>query len=288
MKHRAGTMPSKAAMLRLAKARGWVCDMDGTLVLGDRHNKELQPLPRAIDFIEWIASRDLPFVLYTNGTTRTPRQYAETLQGIGFRLDERHLMTPASSAVDVFVRKGYSRVMVVGGDGLKIPLSEAGIEPVAPAGKAKVDAVLVGWFREFTVNEIEAAVYAVWDGAQLYSCSQSLFFASADGKTLGTSRLISAAISDLTGTRIHIVGKPSIDAIRSAARRLQLKTTELAVMGDDPSLEIVMAHRGKSLAIAVHSGIGGAAEVRKLPAAQRPHIAVDNVAELLALCRTLH
>ena len=48
---------------RLAKARGWVCDMDGTLVLGDRHNKGLQPLPRAIDFIEWIKRRGLPFVL---------------------------------------------------------------------------------------------------------------------------------------------------------------------------------------------------------------------------------
>jgi len=278
---------SKKSRQRLAKARGWVCDMDGTLVLGDRHNKGLQPLPGAIDFIEWIKARGLPFVLYTNGTTRTPRQYAETLQGIGFDLTERHLMTPASTAVDVFVRKGYKRVMVVGGDGLKIPLADAGIEPVAPAGKPAVEAVLVGWFREFTVNEIEAAVYAVWSGAQLYSCSQSLFFASADGKTLGTSRLISAAISDITDARIHIVGKPSIDAIRSAARRLRLKTTELAVMGDDPGLEVAMAHRGKALAIAVHSGIGDAHDFRKLPAAQRPHIAVDNVAGLLRLCRKL-
>ena len=261
--------------------------MDGTLVLGDRHNKGLQPLPRAIEFIEWVKGRGLPFVLYTNGTTRTPAQYAETLRGIGFDLGERHLMTPASSAVDVFLRKGYRRVMVVGGDGLKLPLAQAGIEPVAPAGKPAVEAVLVGWFREFTVTEIEAAVYAVWSGAQLYSCSQSLFFASADGKTLGTSRLISAAISDLTGARIQIVGKPALDAIRSAARRLGVKTSELAVMGDDPSLEIVMAHRGKALAIAVHSGIGGAAEFRKLPAAQRPHIAVDNVAKLLALCKKL-
>jgi NagD protein len=252
-------------MQRLARARGWVCDMDGTLVLGDRHNKGLKPLPRAIEFIEWIRRRNLPFVLFTNGTTRTPRQYAETLQGIGFGVSEENLMTPASSAVDIFLRKGYRRVMVIGGDGLKLPLAEAGIEPVPPAGKPAVEAVLVGWFREFTVNEIEAAVYAVWSGARLYSCSQSLFFASADGKTLGTSRLISAAISDLTGARIHIVGKPAVEAIRSAARRLGVKTSELAVMGDDPGLEIVMAHRGKALAIAVHSGIGGAAESPAFP-----------------------
>lgn len=283
----AGNRPSRKVLARLAKARGWVCDMDGTLVLGDRHNKGLKPLPGGIEFIEWIKSRGLPFVLFTNGTTRTPRQYAETLQGIGFDVGTDHLMTPVSSAIDVFLRKGYRRVMVVGGDGLKIPLAEAGIEPVPPAGKPEVDAVLVGWFREFTVNEIEAAVFAVWDGAVLYSCSQSLYFASADGKTLGTSRLISAAISDLTGARIHIVGKPAAEAIRSAARRLGVRTSELAVMGDDPGLEVAMAHRGKALAIAVHSGIGDAAEFRKLPAAQRPHLAVDDVAELLGLCRKL-
>jgi NagD protein len=287
MTNRSRKMPSRAIVARLRAARGWVCDMDGTLVLGDRHNKGLRPLPRAIEFIEWLKGRGLPFVLFTNGTTRTPRQYAEMLQDIGFGVTEDNLMTPVSSAIDVFQRRGYRRVMVVGGDGLKVPLAQAGIEPVEPAGKPAVEAVLVGWFREFTVNEIEAAVYAVWSGARLYSCSQSLFFASADGKTLGTSRLISAAISDLTGARIHIVGKPSLDAMRSAARRLGASSRELAVMGDDPSLEIVMAHRGKALAIAVHSGIGERKDFRKLPALQRPHIAVDDVAELLELCRKL-
>ncbi|MGH8246280.1 MAG: HAD-IIA family hydrolase, partial [Gammaproteobacteria bacterium] len=89
--------------------------MDGTLVLGDRHNKGLKPLPGAIEFTQWMKQRGLPFVLFTNGTTRTPRQYAETLQGIGFGLTERNLMTPASSAVDVFLRLGYKRVMVLGG-----------------------------------------------------------------------------------------------------------------------------------------------------------------------------
>jgi NagD protein len=274
-------------MARLRNARGFVCDMDGTLVLGDRHNKRIAPLPHAIEFIEWLKGRNLPFVLFTNGTTRTPRQYAETLQDIGFGVTGENLMTPVSSAIDIFQRKEYRRVMVLGGDGMKTPLAQAGIEPVEPSGKPAVEAVLVGWFREFTVNEIEAAVYAVWSGAQLYSCSQSLFFASAEGKILGTSRMLSAAISDLTGVRIHIVGKPSLDALRSAARRLGVKTSELAVMGDDPDLEIVMAHRGRALAIAVHSGTGTAKEFRKLPPMQRPHIAVDDVGELLDLCRRL-
>lgn len=282
----ASQIPARV-LARLARAKGFVTDMDGTLVLGDRHNKGLRPLPGAIKFTEWLKRRNLPFVLFTNGTTRTPLQYAQTLQAVGFDVSEANLMTPASSAVDVFVRRGYRRVMVLGGEGLTRPLKEAGIEIIPPAGKPQADAVLVGWFREFTMNELEPAVYAVWGGAQLYSCSQSLFFASADGKTLGTSRAISAMIRDLTGARIHIVGKPSLDALGSAGRRLGVRLRDLAVIGDDPSLEIAMAHRGHSLAIAVNTGIGDADAFAGLPKSKRPHLTVHSIAELLAVCQRL-
>ena len=273
-------------LARLARAKGYVTDMDGTLVLGDRHNKGIRPLPGALEFITWLQQRKLPFVLYTNGTTRTPLQYAQILQSVGFNVSEANLMTPASSAVDVFVRRGYRSVMVLGGEGLKRPLADVGMAIVPPSGRTAADAVLVGWFREFTMNEIEPAVYAVWGGAKLYSCSQSLFFASADGKTLGTSRAISAMIRDLTGARIHIVGKPSLAALGSAGRRLGVRLRDLAVIGDDPSLEIAMAHRGHSLAIAVNTGIGDADAFAGLPAKKRPHLTVHSIAELLSICRT--
>ncbi|MBI2994215.1 MAG: HAD hydrolase-like protein [Gammaproteobacteria bacterium] len=281
---RAPAIPGRV-LERLRRARGFVCDMDGTLVLGDRHNKGLRPLPGAIDFIAWLNDHHLPFVLFTNGTTRTPLQYAQTLQSIGFPVTSDNLMTPVSSALDLFLRRGHRRVMVLGGDGLKGPLANVGIDIVPATGVQKADAVLVGWFREFTMNELEAGVHAVWGGARLYSSSQSLFFASAEGRTLGSSRAISAMIRDLTGTRVEIVGKPSLHALGSAGRRLGVRLKDLAVIGDDPSLEIPMAHRGHALAIAVHTGIGDGDAFAGMPARTRPHLTVHNIAELLALCR---
>jgi 4-nitrophenyl phosphatase len=38
-------VPSGLVRDRLAAARGFVFDMDGTLVLGDRHNHRLRPGP---------------------------------------------------------------------------------------------------------------------------------------------------------------------------------------------------------------------------------------------------
>ena len=280
------TTPSRnstAVLKRLRASHAFVFDMDGTLVLGDKTNHGLNPLPGALAITALLSERGVPFILFTNGTARTPQQYVRMLRDVGFPLPDNGVMTPASSAADHFRRRGYLRILTLGGEGLEKPLRDAGMEIVSPAGNPKVDAVLVGWFREFTMIALEAACYAAWNGAKVYSCSQSLFFATAQGKALGTSRAISAMIKDLTGARIHVIGKPALEALRCAARRLNVRTQELTVVGDDPSLEIPMALHGGALAVAVNSGVGGADSYSHLPAKQRPHLTVHNVDELLAL-----
>jgi NagD protein len=268
---------------RLLAARGFVFDMDGTLVLGDRHHHGLSPLPGALEITRWAERHGRPFVVFTNGTIRTPAHYARTMRDIGFGLPDEAMLTPASSAVRVFVRAGYQRVMVLGGPALAEPLRQAGLEVVPPAGGVRAHAVLVGWFPEFTMPALEAACHAVWDGAELYSCSQTPFFAVDGGRALGTSRAISAMIRSLTGCGLRVVGKPSIDALRSAAARIGAKPEQLAVVGDDPELEVPMAHRGRSLAIAVGTGLGGSASWDGVPVSRRPHLRVRGVDELLAI-----
>ena len=272
-----------AVLKRLRTSRAFVFDMDGTLVLGDKTNHCLNPLPGALEITRWLSDRRVPFVLFTNGTARTPQQYVGMLREVGFPLPDNGVMTPASSAADLFRRRGYRRILTLGGVGLEKPLRDAGRVIVLPEGKPVADAILVGWFREFTMGALEAACFAAWNGAKVYSCSQSLFFATAQGKALGTSRAICAMIKDLTGARIRVIGKPALEALRCAARQLGARTTELTVVGDDPSLEIPMALRGGALAVAVNTGVGAADAYTRLPQKQRPHLTVHDVGELLSL-----
>ena len=232
-----------------------------------------------------MARRGLPLAVFTNGTTKTPRQLAAALRSIGFVLPEEAVLTPASSAAAVFVRRGYRRVLVLGGDGVAEPLRAAGLDVALPDGRPQaVDAVLAGWFPDFTLPALEVACHAVWSGARLYSCSQSLFFATADGRAIGTSRAISAMIGSLTGARTQLVGKPSRAALSTAARRLGVPAAALVVVGDDPGLEVPMAHRGRALAVAVSSGLGGPDSYRHLPPERRPHLHVSGTDELLSVC----
>jgi HAD superfamily hydrolase (TIGR01450 family) len=270
---------------RLAAAAGFVLDMDGTLVLGDASNHGLAPLPGAIALTEWLRERGLPFVVFTNGTSRPPAAYAHSLATVGIRVDTAAMLTPVSSAIEAFQRTGVRRVLALGGAGLSEPLRDAGFDVLEPVGRPVCDAVLIGWYREFTMDALEAACHAAWQGAAVYSASQALFFATRAGRALGTSRAIAAMLKDLTGCRIHLVGKPSLAALRCAARRLGAPMGQLVVVGDDPSLEVPMAHRGRALAIAVCSGLGAADSYAELPAKAQPHLMVQGAEELLAQCR---
>ncbi len=275
-----------AAVARLHELRAFLLDLDGTLVLGDRRNHGLVPLPGALELVDTLHADGVDVGVLTNGTARPPAAQAAVLRGIGFDLADEAVLTPASVAAEVCVRAGHERVMVLGGEGVYGPLVDAGIEVLPPEGRPKVDAVLVGWFREFGMEHLEAAANAVWDGAAFYSASQSLFFATADGRAVGTSRVICAVVTDLTGVRPTVVGKPSPQALRTALHRLGVRPRELAVVGDDPALEVRMALRGGAFAVAVSSGTthagssGGAAE------RWRPHLVVDGVHELLELYRS--
>jgi 4-nitrophenyl phosphatase len=270
---------------RLRHVEGFVLDMDGTLVLGDRRNRGLRPLPGAATFIRHLNRKDIPYVLLTNGTARTEHDYLPMLRAIGLPIRDATTMTPASVAAEYFVRRRVRRVLVLGCEGVWKPLADAGIEVRLPSARdsRNVDAVFVGWYRECSMDDIETACHAVWNGARLFTSSMAPFFATADGRSLGTSRAICSSVTGVTRCRVTVLGKPSLEALRCAARRIGIAVTKLAVVGDDPELEVPMAHRGRALAIAVDTGLGRGDGTAAGPARKRPHLRVGGVRELLKI-----
>ncbi len=175
--------------------------------------------------------------------------------------------------------------MVLGTEGVWRPLRDAGLEVVLSSGddSAAVDAVYVGWYREFAMHDIEMAYRAVAQGASLYSASSTPFFTTAQGKAIGTSVVITSALKAITGCTAKVLGKPSIEALRHAGRCLGVALPDIAVVGDDPGLEVPMAHRGKAMAIYIDSGMGGADAFANTPAGKCPHLSLSGVEELLRL-----
>ena len=268
---------------RLRQAQGFVFDMDGTLILGDKKNNNMAMLPGAADFINLLIESRIPYVVMTNGTARSPAAYVKVLGEAGIPMASNTMMTPSSVAADYFVRQGIRRVMVLGCPGVWEPLVERGIEVVLSSVEdpGPVEAVYIGWYREFGFRDIENAWLACRDGAELYTASDVPFFATANGPAIGTSCALAAALKPLTGKEAIVLGKPSRHAIEAAARHLGLHVKDIAVVGDDANLEVPMAKDNGALAIYVHTGTGGPHAFDDRDEATWPDISVANVGELV-------
>ncbi len=278
-----GRSDSADISTRVREARGYVLDLDGCLVLGDKINNSVQALPGAADLLSLLDKRRIPCLVMTNGTVRTPVGISAELAKAGLDIPADKIMTPATIAASYFMRRGKRKIMVFGGEGVWQPIAGAGLEVVHSTDRSQdtqnVDDIFIGWHRTIHMEEIEAACNAVSNGAGLYAASMVPYFATRHGRALGSSRAIAAMITTITGRRATALGKPSPHALRDAARLMGCKTSQLLVVGDDPELEVRMALNGKALAVGLHTGIADAEDFAALAPDRRPHLSFANAAE---------
>jgi 4-nitrophenyl phosphatase len=265
-----------------SRIRGYLFDLDGTLVLGDRSGKSYDVLPGAVRTLQCLRERALPFVVLTNGSGHPPPVQAARLRAVGLPIEDSQLLTPSSVTADLFLRRKLRRVLVLGTPGVAWALREAGLEALFPgeAPAARFDAVYLGWHPECVMRDIEAACEAIWAGAGLYVASDVPFYATRAGRTIGYSYAITGAVRRLTKAPAIITGKPSQFALSFVARRLGVRKTELGVVGDDPLVEMIMARRGGATGYGVCTGTTSRAQWMRQPLSRRPHRILENVGEL--------
>jgi NagD protein len=78
-----------------------------------------------------------------------------------------------------------------------------------------------------------------------------------------------------------LTGKPSLHALRFVARRLGLRRRDVGIVGDDPSVEIIMARRGGAKAFAVTTGVTAGEEWARQTGLRRPEQVLQRLGDLL-------
>jgi len=260
-------------------------DLDGTLVLIDHSLSRYQLLPGATEVLNELKSRGIPFVVLTNGSSYPAAEQAPKLRALGLPISDEALLTPSTVAADLMPRRGTKQALVLGTQGVGHALREAGIRTLSTGqpGAERAQAVYIGWHPDCSMKDIETAVKAIWNGAELYVASDVPFFATAAGKTMGHSHAIAAAVRKLTHAPMVLTGKPSLHAFRLVARKLGVPMCRVGVVGDDPLVEMIMARRGGAIGFGVTSGITKARDWAKQPLSRRPHRVLRDLGELLTL-----
>jgi ribonucleotide monophosphatase NagD (HAD superfamily) len=157
-------------------------------------------------------------------------------------------------------------------------MARAGV-PLADGEEA--DAVFVAHVDEVDLDRMVRAARAVSGGARLLTANYQRGYWGAKGLVFSRGAMVTAGIARVTGARPVVVGKPSKPAVQEISDRLGLPADELAVIGDDLDMDIVLGRLGGSRTILVRSGISGNVDLARVPERRRPDAVVDGVEEVL-------
>lgn len=280
--------PARAETLRaIARARGWVLDVDGCLVrTTTAGGTGGTAIPGAVELLRWLRERGRELVVCTNASQRPVSEYASHLRSLGLDIGDDQLITAATAAaLHIATRHPGASVLAVGDRGLEEALVSHRVPLVHPGGRL-ADVVVVGSADAYTSAAINAACLAIADNdAALYVTVDFPWFHGGMNRSVSAATAIAAAIASVTGCRVQACGKPSEAIAQVLCERLGASGEEVVVVGDVAAIEIQLARMIGAYGVLVLSGGTARSDLASLPPEHRPHVHVSDVGELLRMIR---
>jgi 4-nitrophenyl phosphatase len=186
-----------------------LCDLDGVVYRGSR------PIPGVADAMNRLLGAGVSVFFITNNSTRTPEVTAEKIRGLtGVNVDGEQVLTSSQAAVSL-LDASDAPVLVVGEDGLRDVVADAGYQLTDDPDVAR--SVVVGLTRSLTYEIITGAMRAILNGARFIATNDDTTFPTEDGLAPGCGAIV-AAIAAASATSPEVAGKPNRpmrDLIRS-------------------------------------------------------------------------
>ncbi|MFI5781025.1 HAD-IIA family hydrolase [Nocardia sp. NPDC051570] len=243
--------------------------MDGVLV----HEDHL--VPGADKFLAELQSNDIPFLVLTNNSIRTPRDLQARLHHTGLDIPPESIWTSAlATATFLNEQKPGGTAYVVGESGLTTALHEIGYVLT----DSDPDYVVLGETRTYSFEAITTAIRLVDRGANFIATNPDATGPSREGLLPATGS-VAALITRATGKDPYYVGKPNPLMMRSALRRIGAHSQSTVMIGDRMDTDVISGLEAGLRTILVTSGISTRASVENYP--YRPTLVLDSVADLV-------
>ncbi len=232
--------------MQLSTIKAVIMDMDGVLWRGDAL------LPGVGAYFDYLRARGLPFVLASNNSSNTPATYVAKLERMGVGgVTAREIVTSGTATVD-YVRAHYpagSPVHVLGGDGLRAMLTDAGF---VLSDETKV--VVAGIDFQLTYDKLKRAAYLIRAGADFIGTNDDATFPLADGLAPGAGSIL-AALKTATDRQPVMIGKPNKPMFEAALRSLGSAPEVTLMIGDRLNTDILGAQQAGLPAALVLTGV---------------------------------
>ncbi|MFR9800588.1 HAD-IIA family hydrolase [Streptomyces sp. MS06] len=238
-------------------------DLDGVVYAGG------DAIAYAVESLDAARGAGMHLAYVTNNALRTPDVVASHLTELGIPTVAEDVITSAQAVARLIAEQvpEGSRVLVVGGEGLRVALRERGLSPVESAD-ADPAAVVQGYGGpELPWSRFAEASYAIARGVPWFASNTDLTIPSARGIAPGNGAAVEV-VRIATGAEPQVAGKPLPPMHRETVLRTGAERP--LVVGDRLDTDIEGAFNGGVDSLLVLTGVTDGAQLLAAAPPQRP------------------
>ncbi|MEU9086351.1 HAD hydrolase-like protein [Streptomyces sp. NPDC048357] len=239
-------------------------DLDGVVYAGG------EAIAYAVESLAAARADGMHLAYVTNNALRTPDAVAEHLGELGIPTEAAEVITSAQAVARLIseqVEPG-SKVLVIGGEGLRVALRERGLVPVESAEEEGLAAVVQGYGGpELPWGRFAEASYAINRGVSWYVSNTDLTIPGARGIGPGNGAAVEV-VRIATGAEPQVAGKPLPPMHRETVLRTGAERP--LVVGDRLDTDIEGAFNGEVDSLLVLTGVTDAEQLVRAEPRHRP------------------
>ena len=248
-------------------------DLDGVIYEGGR------AIVDAVESITTLKAKGVQIGYVTNNASRTSEAIASQLKDFGIELAAEDVITSAQAGALLLknlIPQG-SKVLVVGGEGLRSNVSVAGFEIVESSKDSPV-AVIQGFDPSVGWKQLAEASYAIQQGAKWVATNQDWTIPREEGLAPGNGTLVSA-VHTAVGQLPVVAGKPEKAIFETALSHFG--TSSAVYVGDRLDTDVLGANRAGIGSALVMTGVTTRKELLAAKPDSRPLYILETLKDLL-------
>ncbi|MFL6043910.1 MAG: HAD-IIA family hydrolase [Propionibacteriaceae bacterium] len=248
-------------------------DLDGVIYLGP------VGVPGAPEGVAQLHDRGTKIGFVTNNAARPPVAVADHLVELGIPASAADVVTSAQAAAHLLINRfgAGARILAVGGEGVTVALSEAGLVPVHSADDHPV-AVIQGYGFDLKWQELNEAAIAIHNGAHWVATNIDPTRPTERGLVPGNGAAV-AAVQMAVQSQPEVAGKPYRPLLDDTVDRLGAHHP--LFVGDRLDTDIAGAVNAGLDSMLVLSGSHRAEQLISAIPGERPTFVGDDLRALL-------
>ncbi|MFG2299073.1 HAD-IIA family hydrolase [Streptomyces sp. NPDC048603] len=238
-------------------------DLDGVVYAGG------EAIAYAVESLGTARAEGMHLAYVTNNALRTPEAVAGHLTELGIPTEPGEVITSAQAVARLIAEQvpAGSRVLVIGGEGLRVALRERGLVPVESADEDPAAVVQGYGGPDLAWGRFAEASYAIARGVPWFASNTDLTIPGARGIAPGNGAAVEV-VRIATGAEPQVAGKPLTPMHRETILRTGAERP--LVVGDRLDTDIEGAFNGGVDSLLVLTGVTDAAQLLRAEPRHRP------------------